>query len=309
MNCLRMKGSRKHILGYRGYGIAFAALSAGLYGLCAVLIKMATTQALSVGTMIFARGLCGMLFVFLLCFRRRRLPVVEASLLPKIAVYGILGTAATQILLNLAYFYLPVGTVTTIHFLYPAVVNLLAALLFHRKVSRATIVTLVVITCSMSLFFEGASGVQVQGIVYALLSVVSWVFQLLYMEYAGVLQADKMSLTFYVCAAMTVSGFLYGTVTGTLQMAEILPNIGIIALIALLNNVCATICLQKSVEYIGAGLSAVFGVFEPVGSIVFGAFLLREKLTLRQSIAVTVILVSVTIMIIYNRKKQENQQG
>lgn len=301
MNCLRMRDLKKHTWGYKG--ALYAVLSAGLYGLCAVLVKMATVKELSVGTMIFARGLCGMAIVFVLCAGKRKLPVVKPSLLPKIAVYGIFGMAATQILLNLAYLCLPVGTVTTIHFLYPAAVNLLSALLFHKKVSKVTGVTLLITTGSMFLFFESLSGAALWGIVYALLSVVSWVFQMLYMERAGVLSADKMSLTFYVCGTMALSGFLYGTVTGTLQLQNILPNIGIIVLIAFLNNVCATVCLQKSVEYIGAGPASVFSVFEPVGSIVFGALLLGEGMKARQGIASVLILGSVTGMILYHVRR------
>ena len=135
-------------------GILFAITSAVLYGMCAVLTKIATKESLSVSTLIFGRGICGMVFLFLAGGVKRRLPKIRVRNLPKAALYGICGTAATQIFLNLAYFYLPVGTTTTIHFMYPAVVSILNALLFRQKVPWVTMLTLTVSTLSMFLFLR-----------------------------------------------------------------------------------------------------------------------------------------------------------
>ena len=288
-------------------GILFAIASAVLYGLCAVLTKIATKETLSVSTLIFGRGICGMLFLLILSGFKRRLPKIRAASIPKAALYGICGTAATQIFLNLAYFSLPVGTTTTIHFMYPAVVSVVNALLFRQKVPRITVITLTVSTLSMFLFFENIHASQMSGVVYALLSVLSWTFQLVYMEHSGVLQEDRHSLTFYVCLAMALTGLVYGLLTRTLQLGRILPNLGIIALIAFLNNVCATICLQNGVKFAGAGLSAVFSVFEPIASIVIGAVLLREKLTFRQILACVLILGSICVMIAWNARPQKTK--
>ena len=48
-----------------GKGVAFAVASAVLYGFCAVLTKIATKETLSVSTLIFGRGICGMLLLLL----------------------------------------------------------------------------------------------------------------------------------------------------------------------------------------------------------------------------------------------------
>ena len=97
-------------------GAVFATASALLYGLGAALIKLATKESMSVATLLVGRGGCGMLLLLLAGCIRRKPPAVKLRSLPKIAQHGVFDWQATQIFLNLAYLYLPVGTVTTIHF-------------------------------------------------------------------------------------------------------------------------------------------------------------------------------------------------
>ena len=274
-------------------GAVFATASALLYGLGAALIKLATKESMSVATLLVGRGGCSMLLLLLAGCIRRKPPAVKLRSLPKIALYGVFGTVATQIFLNLAYLYLPVGTVTTIHFMYPALVAVMEAVLFRQKLPGTTIITLAVLTISI-------------GLLFAVLSVLTWTFQLLYMERSGILEEeDRQTLTFYICLLMAVVGLIYGALTATLQLRSILTNFGIIALIAFLNNVCATVFLQYGVQYAGAGLCAILSVFEPLGSIVIGAILLHEQLTLRQMLSCVLILGSISFLIVSSARREK----
>ncbi len=247
-----------------------------------------------------------MLLLLLAGCIRRKPPAVKLRSLPKIALYGVFGTVATQIFLNLAYLYLPVGTVTTIHFMYPALVAVMEAVLFRQKLPGTTIITLAVLTISMGLLLENVTAGAERGLLFAVLSVLTWTFQLLYMERSGILEEeDRQTLTFYICLLMAVVGLIYGALTATLQLRSILTNFGIIALIAFLNNVCATVFLQYGVQYAGAGLCAILSVFEPLGSIVIGAILLHEQLTLRQMLSCVLILGSICFLIVSSARREK----
>ena len=147
-------------------GAVFATASALLYGLGAALIKLATKESMSVATLLVGRGGCGMLLLLLAGCIRRKPPAVKLRSLPKIALYGVFGTVATQIFLNLAYLYLPVGTVTTIHFMYPALVAVMEAVLFRQKLPGTTIITLAVLTISMGLLLENVTAGAERGLPY-----------------------------------------------------------------------------------------------------------------------------------------------
>ena len=109
----------------------------------------------------------------------------------------------------------------------------------------------------------------------------------------------------YICLLMAVVGLIYGALTATLQLRSILTNFGIIALIAFLNNVCATVFLHYGVQYAGAGLCAILSVFEPLGSIVIGAILLHEQLTLRQMLSCVLILGSICFLIVSSARREK----
>lgn len=146
-------------------GAVFATASALLYGLGAALIKLATKESMSVATLLVGRGGCGMLLLLLAGCIRRKPPAVKLRSLPKIALYGVFGTVATQIFLNLAYLYLPVGTVTTIHFMYPALVAVMEAVLFRQKLPDRHH-HLAVLTISMGLLFENVTAGAERGLLF-----------------------------------------------------------------------------------------------------------------------------------------------
>ena len=63
--------------------------------------------------------------------------------------------------------------------------------------------------------------------------------------------------------------------------------------------------MQYGVRYAGAGLCAILSVFEPLGSIVIGAILLHEQLTLRQMLSCVLILGSICFLIVSSARREK----
>lgn len=271
--------------------------AASLYGLCAVLSKQVIKKQLSVSTVMFLRGFFGMMLLLMLKMIKREKLSLSRQAYPKVIVLAALGISMTQLALNSAYSYLPVGTVTAIHFIYPVLVSIFTAIIFKEKVSGVSGITLVISTLGLLLFFENVSGAQWEGYVFCIISAFAWSFYLIYAERSGVLSEDKQSVAFFACAVMAAVGILYGVITQSLHFRGISRALFTVLLISLLNNVLATILQQKGVERIGAAAASIFGVFEPVSSIAFGALLLREHLKPRQIAASGIIMLSITVMI------------
>lgn len=288
-------------------GRLYMVLAASLYGLCAVLSKQVIKRQLSVSTVMVLRGIFGMMLLLILKMIRREKIFLSRRAYPKVAVLAVLGISMTQLALNSAYSYLPVGTVTAIHFIYPVLVGVFSAIIFKEKVSRVSRITLVISTLSLLLFFENASGVQWEGYMFSVVSAFTWSFYLIYAERSGVLTEDKQSVAFFACAVMAAVGMIYGIATQSLHFRGIGRTLLIVLLISLLNNVFATILQQKGVELIGAATASIFGVFEPVSSIAFGALLLREHLKPRQIAASVIIMLSITVMIGVHMRQKETE--
>lgn len=286
-------------------GSLYMIFAAGLYGLCAALSKQALKGQLSVGTLMFLRGIFGMIFLFILKMIRREKIFLSRQACPKAAVLAFFGISMTQLALNSAYSYLPVGTVTAIHFIYPVLVSVFSAIIFREKISAASGIVLIISTLSLLLFFENAAGAQWKGYMFSMISAFTWSFYLIYSDRSGVLREDKLSVAFFTCAVMSAVGMLYGTATQSLRFEGTGRTFFVVALIALLNNVIAMISQQKGVECIGAAAASLFGVFEPVSSIVFGALLLRESLKPRQIAAGAIIIFSIAAMTVIPMLQKE----
>lgn len=280
-------------------------ISACLYGLCAVLSKQVIKEQLTVSTVMFLRGIFGMILLLIPKIIRREKIVLSPQAYSKVAILALLGTSMTQLALNSAYSYLPVGTVTAIHFIYPVLVSVFSAVVFKEKISPISVITLFISTLSLFLLFENLSDMQWEGYAFSIMSSFTWSFYLLYAEKSGVLVEDKQSVAFFICGSLTLVGMIYGIATQSLKLGGVRKALLVILLISLLNNVFATILQQKGVEYVGAAKASIFGVFEPVSSIFFGALLLGEHLRPRQIVACGMIMVSITAMICISVLRKE----
>ena len=178
----------------KGKGAAYAILSAVLYGVSSVFTKTAASMGVTVSALLLLRGIIGMAIQLAYTTASRKSIRLARNNYRKVLILGLFGTSSTLILLNCAYLYLPVGTVTTIHFFYPVVVNFINALIYREKVPRITLFTMTVCTLAILLFFESFDESRVAGVVLTLFSVASWTFHLIYIEHSGLLSERQEAL-------------------------------------------------------------------------------------------------------------------
>ena len=81
---------------------------------------------------------------------------------------------------------------------------------------------------------------------FAVLSAFTWAFYLIYIEHSSILSEDKYAVTFFICFVILAFGLVYGLISGEFEpMALIGENTVRIAIIALLNNVMATVPARR----------------------------------------------------------------
>ena len=216
-----------------------------------------------------------------------------------------LANVVTRILLTYSYEYLDVGIATTLHFLYPLFAALAGALFYREKMPLYKWIAFVVASVSVSLFTSGSEGgSQFIGIVLAVSSAVCFALYMLITERANLTEIDPVVFVFYVCLVST-----FGCVAMSLgdgSMTAVVPMKALIVLIlcALLNNVVAFALQQQGVKHLGAAMTALFSLFEPVFSCVFGAIFLAQAMGTRAVFGIVIILLClVMIVLLDNRKK------
>jgi len=215
----------------------------------------------------------------------------------------------TRILLTYSYQYLDVGIATTLHFLYPLFAALIGTLCFKEKMPIYKWIAFVVASVSVSLFTnDGAAGGRFIGIILAITSGVCFALYMLITEKANLTEMDPVVFVFYVslvsmlgCVAMGISG-------GSLIVAVPMKAMIVLILCAIVNNVVGFAFQQQGVKYLGAAMTALFSLFEPIFSCVFGAIFLQQAMGIKSGIGIVIILLCLAAIVLLDNRKTSVQK-
>lgn len=210
----------------------------------------------------------------------------------------------TRILLTYSYHYLSAGTATTLHFLYPLFAALLGALFFREKMPIYKWIAFVVASASVALFGFGGMG-SLTGILLAVSSAVCFALYMLITERANLTALDPVVFVFYVCVVSSVGSLAMSLVSGTLSAAMPMKALIVLILCAVLNNAVAFALQQQGVKHLGAAMAALFSLFEPVFSCIFGVIFLRELLSLNAILGIVIILSCLTAIVLLDHRKTQ----
>lgn len=237
---------------------------------------------------------------------------VTKKQLKNLLILGFVGNAITTLMLNIAFAHIDVGIVTPIHFTYPIFVTLGCVLFFHEKLSKQKIIALIIAMSGIACFFVAAlnsasfDSSTLLGLFLAIASGVFYAFYIIFMDKSGLKGEPPFKITFYVAIASSIGMFLYGMVTRQLILSTLTPNSWVIsAIFAFLCTVVALSLLQVGIKHIGASEAAVISTFEPITSVIFGALLLGEKITLIKIVACILIFAGVLILSFSKDKSQQ----
>lgn len=228
---------------------------------------------------------------------------VPKKLVLWIVLAGV-ANVVTRILLTYSYQYLDVGIATTLHFLYPLFAAVLGVVCFREKMPLYKWIAFAVASLSVSMFATGVqAGGQWIGIVLAAASGICFALYMLITEKADLTQIDPVVFVFYVSAVSTV-GCLFMGVSGSLTESIPIKALIVLALCAIINNVLAFALQQQGVKYLGAAMTALFSLFEPIFSCVFGAIFLQQAMSLKSGFGIVLILLSLAATVLLDNRKQ-----
>lgn len=266
-------------------------------------------------TLTFLRNFLSLPFLLVIILLLKINLKVTKKQLKDLMILGFVGNAITTLMLNMAFAYVDVGIVTPIHFTYPIFVTLGCVIFFHEKLSKQKVLALIIAMSGIGCFFItaltsaslGAS--TLIGLILAVASGMFYAFYIIFMDKSGLKSEPPFKITFYVAISSSIGMFIYGTITNQLVFSTLTPKAwGLSAIFAFLCTVVALSLLQVGIKHIGASEAAVISTFEPITSVIFGAILLGEKITLMKIIACTLIFAGVLILSFAKEKVQQTKK-
>ena len=280
----------------KGYVLGVvAAASYGTNPLFALPLLGAGIDAYSV---LFLRYFFAIPILALMMVARGRGFGLRRSQVVPLAVLGLL-MAASSLTLYVSYDYIGAAIASTLLFIYPILVTVIMALLFHERVSATTVVCIVLATAGIGLLYRGGDGAVLHptGLLLVFLSALSYAIYLVAVNKGQMKQIPTLKLTLYVIVfGLLLFAFRFQPSTFSVLSARPLLWVSAFCM-ALFPTAISLLCTSAAIQKIGSTPVAVLGAMEPVTAVAIAILIFHEALTVRLAVGMLLVIVSVTFII------------
>lgn len=274
----------------RNRGKICLLISAFIYGFAPVLAKFTYEGGANGITLTFLRASMCVPLLYIMAKADKKPLGLTKSELKHVLILGVFGGALPIVLLYLSYNYISTGLATTLHFIYPLIIVLASAFLYHEKMTKFKLIAVILVTVGIFLFVDIKNAADKTGIVLALLSGVFYSFYVIYMERSGLDDMDPGKFTFYTMLIMSITTLIFGTAVHGISFDLTAGAWVFSMLISLLVTLLAIPLFQRGVKYEGAATAGIMSTFEPITSMAMGALFLGEIVGAAQMLGGAMIL-------------------
>ena len=255
--------------------------------------------------LIFFQNLLAIPFLLVLAIRHGGPLRMEPPDLKKIAGMSLLGGTMTPLLLYSSYNYIPAGSATTLHFVYPLFVFAGCVVLFKHRVQFVQGGCVVLCTAGIFLFYDRFGGSGLFGQLIAVLSGITYAAYIIFLDKSGVSSIPLFKRSLYVCFTNMVIVFCFAAFSGQLTWPRS-PMAWVLCLVfTVTHSICAVALFQTGTFLVGPQRAAIFSTLEPITSIAIGIALYRDIPTLRIAVGGVLILFASTFLAVYGNKQEK----
>lgn len=285
-------------------GYLFAILSAVIYGSMPLMASHIYADGVNAMTLVFLRNFLALPALGVLAFCQQKTLKVPARSLGSTAFLAAFGCCITPVLLFSSYHYIPSGTATTIHFVYPAIVVLIGIVFLKKKAQLGTILSLLLCLCGICLFYKPGGDFHWGGAGLALASGVTFA---IYVAFLPVLRHEKVTgflFAFYIALCSSVMMAITCLATGNLALPQSLTGWAWCLLFALGVTTGAVVLFQQGTFLIGAERASILSTFEPITSVVAGVAFLNETIGPRDYVGILLVLAASVLIALFDMKEK-----
>ncbi len=282
-------------------GIILIITAATFFGFMPIWTKLAYATGLSISEISFLRfGLAAAMIKIVIHYRRIDWHVKKQQVGPLLLSIFI-GYIATNLTLSLSYKYVSSGIATSLHYLFPVIIMLLAYYIYHEKLNFHKWMALVTsLTGIILVASPWGSNFSLRGVALAISSAVFFVIYVLLINHHQLKKMDSLVLAFYSCLISSIVFLILILIRGnwSTMLPITLKGFFYTTLLSFFCSSMAMIFFIKGVQSIGSVNASILSTFEPVVSLVAGIIILNEPLSLHTSLG-SIMIISAVILIGY----------
>ena len=296
------QGKSKIGLSPEAEGVICALISGILFGTMPLMAKTAYTLGSNAYTVAFGRFFTGAVASgVVILIRYGTVYKLTARQLAKIAVLSVF-FAAMPCMLYGSYRYIDSGLATTLHFTYPIIVMLISVFVFKTKFSRNSMICLLMCAAGILCLCNSEGNMDGRGMFLAAGSGVVYAVYISGIDRSGLKELPVMVIIFWLSLFSAFEILLFSFPQHQLLLA--LPwqvwvsytGLGLVAM------VIAASLFQIGIMKCGGVKSSMLSTVEPVTGVVIGALIFQEKIAVKSTIGIILILLSVLFLTLADSK-------
>lgn len=261
-------------------GIIFIIVASALFGIMPIWVKLAYTTGLNACDVTFLRsGMAAAMLGIFIRYRKIDAHIERQQYIP-LLVSSTLGYTATIVTLYLSYQYISAGVATSLHYLFPVLVMLLAYFINHEKLQVYKWIALLTSLVGIYLIADlGESSFSLRGVGLAISSAVFFAIYVLSINHPQLKKMDSLVLAYYACLNASITSLILLAAHGNWQMPVTFKGLYYTGLVSFFCTVLALIFFIKGVQSIGSANASILSTLEPVVSMAAGIIVLDEPIT------------------------------
>lgn len=279
-------------------GYLLGAIAAATYGMNPLFALPLYETGMDPDSVLFFRYLFAIPLLGVMLKARGRTFRLKRGEVPPLLAMGLL-VAVSSLTLFQSYNFMDAGIASTLLFVYPIMVALIMAFVFKEKLTLQTVLCIALALGGIGLLYKTADGstLSLTGTALVMVSALSYAVYIVGINQSSLKHVATLKVTFYVLlfgVTLFLGRILYG---GDLVLPEKWYLWGNLIALAVFPTAISFLCTTGAIQYIGSTPTAILGALEPVTAILFGITVFGERLTLRESLGLALIITAVTSVI------------
>ncbi|MCI7119120.1 MAG: DMT family transporter [Prevotella sp.] len=248
-------------------------------------------------TLFYRFGLAVVMLGAMMAVQRKSFALARRELVT-LAILGVfMSTSSTT--LYFSFNFMDVGIASTLLFVYPVMVAVIMATLFHEKVTAATVVAILLSLAGIALLNHTGNGTSLSlwGVTLVMLSSLTYAIYIVVVNKSS-LRLSSVKLTFYVLLFGLFTIYGYTLAMGETVQLLVTPKQWMYAAqLALMPTVLSLVLMVIAVHDIGSTPTAIMGAIEPITAVAIGVLVFGENFTPRLALGIVLILTAVLLII------------
>ncbi|RVU54748.1 DMT family transporter [Anaerosphaera multitolerans] len=286
-------------------GYLYAIISAVIFGLMPLMTKKVYGIGMNAIDAVFYRNAMSIAILWFMAkyVYKENLLITKDEFL-KLLILS-LGYVFTPILLYYSYNYISSGAATTIHFSYPILIFLASVLIYKEKAKSGEKTCIIFAMLGITMLMDFREVNNIFGIILSFGSGLTYALYSIWLEKSGLGSMNVIKLSFYLILFSSIMAYVVSLPSGGINFnISSAKNLLILILYSAVLSVGAANFYQRAILSISAKQASILSAFEPVTSLIVGVFILHEKLSGLNIIAIILICASTIILVLSPNKSK-----